>query len=50
MRAPLTLTRTHMHMQVHDLEAALREAGFEAVVTQETDPRHRTVLALKPRA
>lgn len=32
-----------------DLEGALAELGFEAIVTQPTDPRHRTIIAHKPR-
>lgn len=31
-----------------DVEAALLETGFESQVTVESDPRHRTILALKP--
>jgi len=30
-----------------DVEAALRESGFETVVSAETDPRHRTLVACK---
>ena len=33
----------------HDTEAALRAAGFAHVATLPTDPRHRTVLGVKPR-
>ena len=32
---------------VHDTEGAMRAAGFDAVVTVPTDPRHRTVMGLK---
>ena len=32
---------------VYDLEAALQKAGFDAVKTEATDPRHRTVMATK---
>jgi hypothetical protein len=32
---------------VFDTEAAMRQAGFDAVVTVATDPRHRTVMGLK---
>ena len=30
-----------------DMEAAMRQAGFQAVVTKETDARHRAVLGIK---
>jgi hypothetical protein len=30
-----------------DLEASLREAGFDAVQMQPSDPRHRTLIAIK---
>ena len=33
-----------------DIEAALAEIGFQRIVTQETDPRHRAILAQKPPA
>jgi hypothetical protein len=33
-----------------DMEAMLEETGFEAVETVATDPRHRTILATKPRS
>ncbi|MGD1940868.1 MAG: class I SAM-dependent methyltransferase [Leptolyngbyaceae cyanobacterium] len=33
-----------------DIEAALAEIGFQRIVTQETDPRHRAILAQKPMA
>ena len=29
-----------------DVEAALAEAGFESIVTVESDPRHRTIVAI----
>ncbi|RZM77404.1 class I SAM-dependent methyltransferase [Leptolyngbya iicbica] len=31
-----------------DIEAALADLGYERVVTHETDPRHRAILAQKP--
>ena len=31
-----------------EVEAALRSVGFEGLVTTETDPRHRTIMARKP--
>ena len=31
-----------------DIEAALRDAGFQHVVTKEADHRHRAVLGLAP--
>jgi len=30
-----------------DIEAAMRQAGFQSVVTKETDHRHRAVLGLR---
>jgi hypothetical protein len=32
-----------------DIEGMLTEIGFEHVHTEQTDPRHRTVLASKPK-
>ena len=32
---------------VFDLEEAMRQVGFEAVVTVASDPRHRTVMGTK---
>jgi len=31
-----------------DIEAALTDLGYQQVLTQETDPRHRAILARKP--
>ena len=31
-----------------DLEEALAKCGFKNIVTKSTDPRHRTVMAMKP--
>ena len=31
-----------------DIEAAMRDAGFQHVVTKEADHRHRAVLGLAP--
>ncbi|MEA5467279.1 class I SAM-dependent methyltransferase [Spirulina sp. 06S082] len=31
-----------------DVEAALKEAGFEHRITTPSDPRHRTIIAVKP--
>ena len=33
-----------------DIEALLQEIGFTAVETVASDPRHRTILATKPKA
>jgi ubiquinone/menaquinone biosynthesis C-methylase UbiE len=33
-----------------DVEAALRQIGFNHCTTQESDPRHRTIIAQKPAA